>query len=251
MNKILSALILTAAIAFLISPVNSATAQSGVDNSIYSKLLAKYVHDGVVDYQGFKKNEARLDDYLSQLAAVNAETLSSNEKMAYYINLYNASTIKLILTGYPGISSIKDLGSIFSSPWKKKFVKINNGQVSLDHIEQDILRPTFKDPRIHFAVNCASKSCPPLLNRPFEGEILNQQLNEVTQAFINNPKNNYIQDGTLYASRIFKWYGGDFKNGVVAFFLKFAQGDLKKKIENTKSSLPIEYLDYDWSLNGK
>ena len=125
-----------------------------------------HVENGVVDYGGFQKDEKQLDQYLAQLGRITTEKLSSPERMAFYINLYNAWTIKLILTRYPDIESIKDTGSLFSSPWSKKIVVLENKKVSLDHIEHDLLRPQFKDPRIHFAVNCASKSCPPLLENP-------------------------------------------------------------------------------------
>ncbi|MBW2228468.1 MAG: DUF547 domain-containing protein [Deltaproteobacteria bacterium] len=222
-----------------------------VDHALYAELLEKYVQNGTVDYQGFKNEEAKLDQYLKVLEETDTKTLSRDEQFAFYINAYNAWTIKLILTGYPGIKSIKDLGSIFKSPWKKQIARINGDIITLDHIEHDILRPGFKDPRVHFAVNCAAKSCPPLRSEPYRADILEEQLDEMTKAFINDSRRNRIEWRTLYVSSIFKWFSEDFNNDVVDFFLKYAQGDLKKKLEKSKSNIQVKYLGYDWSLNGK
>ncbi|MBW2206539.1 MAG: DUF547 domain-containing protein [Deltaproteobacteria bacterium] len=170
---------------------------------------------------------------------------------AFYVNAYNAWTIKLILTGYPGIESIKDLGSLFKSPWKKKICRIDGEVITLDDIEHNILRPQFKDPRVHFAVNCASKGCPPLLAEPYTGSRLDKQLNQVTRAFINDPKRYRIEKDTLFVSKIFKWFSEDFNNDVIGFFLQYAEGDLKKTLESNRGKIKVKYLDYDWSLNGK
>jgi hypothetical protein len=222
-----------------------------VDHALYAELLEKYVQNGTVDYQGFKNEEAKLDQYLKVLEETDTKTLSRDEQFAFYINAYNAWTIKLILTGYPGIKSIKDLGSIFKSPWKKQIARINGDIITLDHIEHDILRPGFKDPRVHFAVNCASKGCPPLRPEPYRADILDRQLDEMARAFINDSRHNRFDGRTLYVSSIFKWFSEDFNNDVVDFFLKYAQGDLKKKLEKSKSNIQVKYLGYDWSLNGK
>jgi len=128
-----------------------------MDHALYAELLEKYVQNGTIAYQGFKNEEAKFDQYLKILEETDTKKLSRNEQFAFYVNAYNAWTIKLILTGYPGIKSIKDLGSIFKSPWEKQIVRINGDIITLDHIEHDILRPRFKDPRVHFVVNCASQ----------------------------------------------------------------------------------------------
>ena len=226
------------------------TALAAADQDIYATLLKKHVTDGRVDYRGFKKDEALLDQYLSQAGRTQPDRLDRDSQMAFYINLYNAATIKLILTAYPDIHSIKELGSLFKSPWKKAFIHLNGQTITLDHIEHEILRPRFKDPRVHFAVNCASKSCPPLLNEPYTADKLNVQLNQAASDFINDPHSNYIQGDTLYVSRIFKWFNEDFNNDVKGFFLKYARGDLKRQLETRASTLKVAYLDYDWSLNG-
>lgn len=230
---------------------NAAQSAEPVDNAIYSELLRNYVHDGVVNYAGFKKDEAKLDRYLKVLEQTDTRQLSRDEQLAFYINAYNAWTIKLVLRGYPGIHSIKDLGSFWSSPWKKKLVRIDGKVLSLDDVEHGILRPKFRDPRIHFAVNCASKSCPPLRSVPYEGKTINQQLDAAARTFLNDPQSNRLVGETLYVSKIFDWYGEDFKPGIVGFFLKYAQGDLKEGLEANRDRIEIRYLDYDWSLNGK
>jgi hypothetical protein len=223
---------------------------TAVDHGIYAELLSKYVKKGVVNYQGFKSEEARLDQYLKILEKVNSAKLSRKEQFAFYANAYNAWTIKLILSGYPGVQSIKDLGSFLQSPWKKKIARLDGDIVTLDHIEHDILRPRFKDPRVHFAINCAAFSCPPLNSEPYWGSRLDRQLNESTRGFINDPKQNYIEGTTLYVSKIFKWFRSDFDDEIIGFFIKYATGDFKKELENMENVLKVKYLHYDWSLNG-
>jgi len=226
-----------------------ASTETVVDNSLYGKLLKKYVRDGKVDYAGFKTEEAKLDHYLKILENVDPEKLSRNEQFAFYTNAYNAWTIKLILSGYPGVTSIKDLGSLINSPWKKKIVRIDGEVTSLDHVEHEILRPRYKDPRVHFAINCAAKSCPPLRPEPFSGNILDRQLDDSTRSFINDPQSYRLEDNELYVSRIFKWFSEDFNEDVFGFFLTYATGNLKKELEAKSERINVKYLEYDWSLN--
>ena len=218
-------------------------------HELYGELLGKYVKDGMVQYKGFKNEEKKLDKYLQLLDHTNPDTLPRNEQFAFYLNAYNAYTIKLILTHYPGIQSIKDIESWLTSPWKKNFCKIGGHTYSLDEIEHGILRPRFKDPRVHFAINCASKGCPPLISKPYQGSILDQQLDERTRAFINNPERNRLEGNTLYVSEIFKWFEEDFKEGVVDFFSHYAQGELRKLLLTKGEHIKVNYLNYDWSLN--
>ncbi|MBA4393620.1 MAG: DUF547 domain-containing protein [Desulfobacca sp.] len=222
-----------------------------VDHRLYGELLQRYVTNGVVNYQGLKKEENKLDRYLNVLEKVDPGALSQLDQFAFYINAYNSWTIKLILSAYPSIHSIKDLGSPFKSPWKKKIARLNGQVLTLDTIEHDILRPRFKDPRIHFAVNCAARGCPPLRPEPYRGDILDQQLTEMTEGFINDPQRNRLEGKTLYVNRIFKWYEGDFNNDIVGFFIRYAREDFKEKLVRNLREIRIEYLDYDWSLNGR
>ena len=221
-----------------------------VDHALYASLLDRHVDQGVVDYQGFQQDEADLDRYLDVLAAVDPGALSEDARFAFYANAYNAWTIKLILSRYPDIRSIKDLGSLFSSPWKKKIARIDGALLTLDQIEHDILRKQFKDPRVHFAVNCASKSCPPLQGAPFVGERLDDQLNRAAAAFINNPHFNRLEGDTLWVSKIFDWFGEDFDQEIVGHFIRYAKPQLKARLESSRDRIKIRYLDYDWSLNG-
>jgi hypothetical protein len=249
MRIIRSILIFILGLWMLSNLATSAWSEVGVDHGLYGELLSKYVDNGVVNYQGFKNEEAKLDEYLTVLENTNAKELSRNEQFAFYVNAYNAWTIKLILSAYPEIESIKDLGNIFKSPWEKEIVRIRGKLLTLDDIEHEILRAQYKDPRVHFAVNCASKSCPPLISEPYRGSTLDSQLDDATRAFINDPKSNYLKGNKLYVSRIFKWFSEDFNDDVLGFFLQYGEGDFKKRLEEQKNKLKIVYLSYDWSLN--
>jgi len=221
------------------------------DHAIWDNLLRQYNHQGKVDYAGLKRDVVLLGAYLDGLAGIDPQSLGRDEQFSFYINAYNAWTVKLILTAYPDIGSIKDLGSLFKSPWKKKFVEIDGETVTLDHIEHDILRPRFKDPRVHFAINCAAKSCPPLYGQAFVGTRLHVQLDDAARQFMNNPRFNRLEGQTLYVSSIFKWFKEDFKGDIVGFFEKFASPELKASIKADRNNLKVRYLDYDWSLNGE
>ncbi|MBC2743013.1 MAG: DUF547 domain-containing protein [Desulfosarcina sp.] len=221
-----------------------------VDHSLYASMLSRHVEDGVVDYKGFQDDEAIFDQYLETIAAVDPDRLSKDEQFAFYANAYNAWTIKLILFRFPDIRSIKDLGSLFKSPWKKKIARIDGKLLTLDQIEHDILRKQFKDPRVHFAVNCASKSCPPLQGEPFTGSRLNDQLNRAATAFINTLRFNRLEGNTLWVSKIFDWFSEDFHGDVIGYFIKFADVPLRDQLLKNKGRIKVKYLDYDWSLNG-
>jgi hypothetical protein len=225
-----------------------------VHNTLYADLLKKYVQDGVVNYQGLKNEEQKLDGYLKALEATDTSKLSRDEQLAFYINAYNATTIKFILSAYPQIKSIWDLGSRvipWKSPFRKKIVRIEGKVISLDDLEHGMIRPRFKDPRVHFAVNCASKSCPPLISEPYQGSILDQQLNASTRAFLNNPERNRLDGNNLYVSKIFTWFAEDFNGDVIGFFMRFAEEEVKAKLMENRDKIKVKYLDYDWSLNGR
>ena len=224
-------------------------ARDDIDNTVYALLLKKHVINKRVNYDGFKRDEALLDNYLTILSETDVKSLTGNRRFAFYINAYNAFTIKLVLTKFPGINSIKEIGGFFSSPWSKKFILLQGRRVSLDYIEHDILRPEFKDPRVHFAINCASKSCPSLLNEPYESSILESQLDNQAKKFINDPKNTFFKGDTLFISKIFQWFKKDFSDNPLLFIQQYASIKLKEKFNLQKGSMTIRYLDYDWSLN--
>ncbi|MCF6248029.1 MAG: DUF547 domain-containing protein [Desulfobacula sp.] len=243
---ILMTIIIMVFIAF--STVN-AHAEPSVDNTLYASLLKSHVIKNRVNYDGFKKDEQKLDTYLAILSSTDIDSLSKTEQFAFYINAYNAFTIKLILTRYPGINSIKEIGTFFTNPWQKKFIKLQKRSVTLDYIEHDILRPIFKDPRVHFAINCASKSCPPLRNEPYEPSTLEDQLDNQTKKFINDKKNNFLKNNILFLSKIFAWFDEDFSDKPVQFIQRFANDELKATIRSAGQDIKLKYLPYDWSLN--
>jgi hypothetical protein len=220
----------------------------------FDNLLQAHVADGMVDYQGFKKDEKILDQYLDTLNKTDPEMLPEDQKLAFYINAYNAYTIKLILDNFNGDgppASIKKIGTFFTSPWKISFANVAGKVYSLDNIEHDIIRKQWNEPRIHFAVNCASRSCPPIISEPYLGSSLDNQLEASTRAFLSDTRMNYLQGETLYISSIFKWYGEDFKDNPVQFILDHSEGELHEGIAQLGKEVRIKYLDYDWSLNGK
>ena len=182
----------------------------------WNDLLQKHVtKDGIVNYKGFKKERAKLLTYITSLGKnMPNDTWSKDEKLAYWINAYNAMTVDLILRNYP-TKSIKDI----SKPWNQRLWKLGEKWYNLDEIEHKILRK-MNEPRIHFAINCASFSCPPLLNEAFTAEKLEQQLTQVTKVFLADSKRNTITQDKLEISKIFKWFSKDFKqNGSLIDFL--------------------------------
>lgn len=247
MNPVCRFFICVVALAFFLT--SGAEGQPPVDHSIWGELLKKHVSGASVDYRGFKKDEQRLDQYLAVLSETRIKELSGNEQFAFYINAYNAFTVKLILTRYPGINSIKEIGSFFTNPWQKKFIPLSGRTVTLDYIEHEVLRPKFKDPRVHFAINCASRGCPPLRCEPYEAKKLEEQLDEQAAAFINNPDQNFLKDNRLHLSKIFKWFEEDFNDKPVRFVRRYAQPGLKEAIDAAGDDLKVSYLPYDWSLN--
>lgn len=230
---------------FLALPVHA-------DDSLYAQLLGRHVHAGGVDYAGLKADEAQLDAFLAVLEHTDPTALDREGRKAFYINAYNAWTLKLILGGYPGVKSIKNLGGLFSGPWSRELVRIEGKVLTLDEVEHGILRkPPFTDPRIHFAVNCASRSCPPLRSEPYAGERLDEQLDAAARNFINAPGNTVLDGDLVWVSRIFDWYGEDFGDAPLDFVRRYALGDLKAKLDALGSRARVRFLDYDWSLNGK
>ncbi len=209
-----------------------------LDHKRWDNLLKKYVlDDGDVDYKGFLKEKVKLDRYLGYLSENPPQkSWSIEEQLAYYINTYNANTIMLILNNYP-VKSIKDI----DRPWTKARIKIGDEMISLGGIENSILRK-MNEQRIHFAINCASFSCPKLLNEAYTAVNLEKQLQKVTTGFINSEKNESSKDH-LKISKIFDWYKKDFLNGDLITYIN--------KYSNVKVDLDakVSFMDYDWRLN--
>jgi len=214
-------------------------AAAGPNHKVFDDILrANVSSSGKVDYAGIKANMSKLQGYLDELATTNIKGLNRNEQLAYWINAYNAFTIKKIIDNYP-IGSITDLDG--GKPWDSQFIKLGGTKYTLNNIENDIIRPQFREPRIHFAVNCAAKSCPPLLNRAWTASNLETNFEKQTKAFINNSQHNAISSGSAQVSKIFEWYGEDFGD-LKAYLNKYA----KTKIGD---GVTIGFKDYDWSLN--
>lgn len=220
-----------------------------VQHGEWDALVKKHVSkNGMVDYQGFLKDKKQLQVYLDKLSANRPTSKwSKNEKMAFWINAYNAFTVKLILDHYP-IKSIKDIkrGIPFvNSVWDIAFIPMGKDKIDLNYIEHTILRKEFKDPRIHAAINCASFSCPLLRNEAYYASRLDEQLNDAMRKFVNDPQRNQLDKSNIKISKIFSWFAGDFKlNGlsVVDYLNKYAK---KRVQENAR----IEFLEYQWELN--
>ena len=220
---------------------------SEAQTSIFDSLLRKNVDStGKVDYQSFKKDELLLDEYLSYLKNnTPSKNWSANKEKAYWINTYNAYTIKLILKYYP-LKSIKDIKIDGKIAWKIPLVKVGNKHYTLDGIEHKILRKKFEDPRIHVGINCAAKSCPKLWNHAFTERNIDSALDNLMLEFINAGQRNKISKNKLELSRIFDWFFNDFtKNGTLINYLnKYASIKVSEKAS-------IKYLTYDWILNNK
>ncbi|MDX1653094.1 MAG: DUF547 domain-containing protein [Brumimicrobium sp.] len=218
-------------------------------HALWNELTKKHVSEaGFVNYKGMIKDSVKLNKYLALLSANHPEdSWTSNERKAYWINAYNAFTVKLIVDNYP-IKSIKDLGgSIYrvNTPWDIKFIKIEGKEYHLNDLEHNIIRKQWNDARIHAVLNCAAESCPALRKEAYVAERLDEQLDDQMRQFVNNDKKNIINKDSAKLSKLFKWYSGDFKANapsIIAYINKYSKVKLNEDAE-------IDYLDYSWKLN--
>ena len=238
------------------SSPNPTSNAAPISHDIWNGLLKKYVNNqGMVNYKGFKKDEATLDKYLDlvQKNAPDEKTWSKDEQLAYWINAYNAFTVKLILDNYDkGIKSIKDIGAsikipFVNTPWDVKFIEIGGKKMDLNNIEHGIVRKKFDGEfRIHFALVCAAKSCPKLRNEAFVASRLNEQLEDQGQDFLNDTSKNIVTKTNASLSKILAtWYKGDFTKGgkdLVDIVNRFSKTKLDK-------GASISSQDYNWDLN--
>jgi hypothetical protein len=241
---------------------SSETSAAVVDHAIWRRLLEAHVvrgSDGVnrVAYARMKESaHDELKRYIASLEGVDIAKLRRSEQFAFWANLYNAKTVDIVLQNYP-VDSIKDINlsgglvaAVKGGPWSAKVVKVAGHDLSLDDIEHGIMRRLFKDPRVHYAVNCASIGCPNLPVEPFAGERLEQQLEKAAHDFINSPRGAKVVDGRIQASSIYSWFQADFggnAEGVVRHLRRYAEPALKASLDKADSSR-IDY-DYDWRLN--
>lgn len=248
-------------------PAASAAPAYDPTHAAWSRLLTAHVQwnatgtTTTVDYEGFRRDASALDEYLRSLATVSEarfRQFGKAEREAFLINVYNAATVQLILTR-PGVGSIKELGGLVTTPWQKRFVNLLGGMRTLDEIEHDMLRGAtdYSDPRVHFAVNCASIGCPALRPEAYVGARLHEQLEDQTRRFLGDRTRNRHDErsGVLWVSKIFDWYAADFEkhSGGVQAFLAGYPGPLR--LESTARDrlrsglMPVQYREYDWRLN--
>ncbi len=225
----------------------------------YARLLASYVQGARVDYAGLKSDRAALDSVVAMIADAELTDASTQQRLAFYINAYNILTLRSIVAAYP-VKSIKDIDGV----WQKKW-RVAGRELSLDQIENQILRVEFSEPRIHVAINCASISCPPLRGEPYRAERIEEQLTEASRGFATS--NHYNQllptEGKARISMIFDWFGGDFveqfyqpghaaklskeKNAALSFLIKYSS--LTDSVESLPEEWEVSFIEYDWGLN--
>lgn len=222
-----------------------------LSHSAWDALLKKYVSaQGKVNYAGFKQDKTKLEQYLKYLSDQYSGmgSLSADEQKAYWINAYNAFTVKIVVDYYP-VKSIQDIvkksGNNAKTTWDIAFIKLGSKTFTLNEIEHSILRKNYDEPRFHFALVCAAKSCPKLRNEAYEASKLPAQLEDQTKTFINNGKDNLLTAKSAQISQLFNWYKDDFtksSGSILTYLNKYA----KVKLE---SGAKISYLEYNWGLN--
>lgn len=257
---------LTFAILLTIFPI---VVNAEFDHTSWNELLKKHVvvlADGQatqVNYEAMLKDRIAITQYLEELASISRgefNAWSSSEQLAFLINAYNAWTVELILSEYSGLRSIRQIGLLPFSAWRRKIVRLFDEQHSLDEVEHGMIRGwgIYNEPRIHFAVNCAAIGCPALRAEAYLGKSLDQQLEENTKLFLSDRTRNYYLDGQLYVSSIFDWYEEDFEQGwhginsVSEFLLNYVTElglDADSILFLEQERIRIEYLRYDWDLN--
>ena len=241
---------------------NFITAQR-VDNqhTLFTQILQDYVSNGLVKYKELK-DDKRLDKYIKQLENTDPQKIVNNKnRLAFWINAYNAYTLKFIVEEYP-VESINDLhwgglylGSLLGTTiWDDEKIVINGSELSLNNIEHDIIRKEFSEKRIHFALVCASISCPPLLNEAYEGYKLDKQLSKQAELFFNDlTKNNFDKNTrTASLSKILSWYEEDFgenEQAILNFITQFIDTEIADDIKNNLPEWNIKYMSYNWDLN--
>ena len=230
------------------------------DYKPWQDLLTRHYNPAKgMNYKALKaQDKAALDQLRQQMAQVDPAALSPKDRLAYWINLYNVSVVGVVVDNYP-VGSIRDISTdpiIRLNVFKKDVVPTKNGRISLDTIENEKIREAFKDPRIHFAINCAAESCPPIRPEPYVGARIDQQLDDQARKFLNGPHGVRIEkDGDeviLHATKILDWFKDDFETwggGRVAFLRKYLTPDKQKQIDAARGKVELELDDYSWDLN--
>jgi hypothetical protein len=226
---------------------------SAPDYAPWGELLSKYYDPAKgMDYAALKAKDAKtLESFKKQLAQVDPKTLSKKDQLAYWINLYNVNVVSTVVEHYP-IGSIKDLSTdpiIRLNVFKKDTVPVKSGMIALNDVENDRIRAGFHDPRIHFAINCAAQSCPPIRSEPYTGARIDEQLDDQVQKFLTGPHGVKIDKNVVHTTKIMDWFGDDFDKwagGKVAFLKKHLPADKARQIGN---DVDFKYDDYSWKLN--
>lgn len=241
------------------------TSPAAADDAAYDALLARYVSasaDGInrVDYARWNDSagdRAALNAYVAELAAQRPSAFARERAFAYWINLYNAVTLQVVLERYP-VASIRDIRSegtgldprALIGPWRTKRVAVEGRRLSLDDVENTILRPTFRDPRVHYAINCASIGCPNLMPRAWRAETLEADLDAAARAYVNHPRGVSVNaNGSLRVSSIYRWFRADFGGSdatVIAHLRRYASPELAARLSGATR---IAGHGYDWALN--
>ncbi len=227
---------------------------------MYNSVLQKFIHGEKVDYNLLKEQRAELDHFILQLAGAKLGTMSEREQLAFWLNAYNGITLRSIIDNYP-VKSIQNIDGV----WTKTKWHVADQEVTLDYIEHKIIRPTFNDARIHFAVNCASIGCPPLLNQAYTGQTVDSLLNLVASQFVMNTNRHAInfENQTINTTELFSWFWEDFvknyneiqfqnKSDVESAMLNFTYehlDDSSKAEFSIDKFWTISFAPYDWSLN--
>lgn len=256
---------------FMVAVSVEAQTTPAFDHNTWNRLLAQHArwlpegHASTVDYRGMKADQTELQSYLTALTAVQRKAFdgwSRETQLAFLINAYNAFTVQLILSRYPDLESIKDLGSFLQSPWKKPFASLLGQIRSLDDIEHGLIRGSgrYRDPRVHFAVNCASIGCPALRPEAYSPERLDAQLDDQAMRFLSDRTRNRVKGDEMKISPIFKWYREDFEQGfrgdkaLPDFLARYADAlglNTTQTRDLRSGKWTISFADYDWHLNDR
>ena len=233
----------------------------GVSDDAYAALLRTYVRNGRVDYNGLRRDSS-LARYVHRLQSINPDSLpDEHARLAFWLNVYNANTLLLVCEHYP-LNSIKDIRDSANgkqtnrTPWEKPIVVTRGNRLSLNDVEEYFVRMRFQDPRVHFALVCAARGCPPLRAEPYRGDMINAQLDEQTRNYLQDTSENSFDIRTHAASlsKIFEWYPNDFggtNEGILRFIAQFVPDAVARAIRENPFAWSVAFKEYDWRLNSE